>query len=97
MPEYKYTALTAKGYETKGTINALNKAEAISNLKREGLFPTKIQSASRPKDDSISSKDKNELIQKYLETQPTSFNPLTIFKNYIRRKILLKSLEKEED
>jgi|TARA_R110000787_G_scaffold61866_2_gene139976 type II secretory pathway component PulF len=35
-------ALTAKGSEVEGTINALNQASAISILRKSGMYPTSI-------------------------------------------------------
>ena len=40
--EYKYEALDAQGKEVKGFINAHETSEAISMLRNDGLFPTKI-------------------------------------------------------
>src|ERR1035437_9959152 len=45
MPRYNYTALDARGSETKGTIEVGSQNEAIGRVKEMGLFPTKITEA----------------------------------------------------
>lgn len=49
MPVFQYTALDAKGNESKGEIEALSSKEAISKIRNKGLFPTKVraQNAAR--------------------------------------------------
>lgn len=43
MAKFKYTALAADGSELRGIVEAKNSKEAISVLRREGLFPTKVR------------------------------------------------------
>ena len=47
MPKFNYTALDARGAETKGSIEAGNQNEAISRVKDMSLFPTKITEAEK--------------------------------------------------
>ncbi len=42
MPNFEYIALDAKGQETTGTISAANEADAYTQLRRNGLYPTKV-------------------------------------------------------
>jgi type IV pilus assembly protein PilC len=42
MPKYDYTALDARGNETKGSLEVGSQNEAIGRVKEMGLFPTKI-------------------------------------------------------
>lgn len=42
MPNFEYIALDAKGQETTGTIAAANEADAYTQLRRNGLYPTKV-------------------------------------------------------
>ena len=42
MPKFSYIALDAAGQEQKGTIDASNQTDAISNIREKGLFPTDI-------------------------------------------------------
>jgi len=42
MPKFSYIALDATGQEQKGTIDASNQTDAISNIREKGLFPTDI-------------------------------------------------------
>jgi type IV pilus assembly protein PilC len=42
MPKFSYIALDATGQEQKGTIDATNQTDAISNIREKGLFPTDI-------------------------------------------------------
>jgi type IV pilus assembly protein PilC len=50
MPKYSYTALDARGNETKGTIDVDSQNEAIGRVKEMGLFPTKIVEAEKAQD-----------------------------------------------
>ncbi len=43
MPVFQYSALDAKGNESKGQIEALSSKEAISKIRNKGLFPTKVR------------------------------------------------------
>ena len=43
MPTFTYKALDAKGNEQSGTIEAANSLEAISLLRNQNLFPTKVR------------------------------------------------------
>ncbi|MEM7013905.1 MAG: type II secretion system F family protein [Verrucomicrobiota bacterium] len=42
MPNFEYIALDARGQETTGTITADNEADAYTQLRRNGLYPTKV-------------------------------------------------------
>ncbi len=42
MPNFNYSALDAKGEQTDGSVNAATEAEAIQNLRAQGLYPTQI-------------------------------------------------------
>lgn len=42
MPNFEYIALDARGQETTGTITAANEADAYTQLRRNGLYPTKV-------------------------------------------------------
>jgi len=46
---YYYTALTAKGESTQGTVAASSEGEAISMLRLDGLYPTNIKSSALPR------------------------------------------------
>ena len=49
MPQYNYTAVEEKtGREVKGNIEAATEAMAAAELRKEGLFATKIKEASPP-------------------------------------------------
>ena len=43
MNTYTYQALTCKGEQTEGTVNAKTEAEAILDLRKQGLYPTQIR------------------------------------------------------
>ena len=43
MPHYIYTAMDAKGRELKGKLEAANEAEAISAIKKMGMYPSSLQ------------------------------------------------------
>ncbi|MHC4386324.1 MAG: hypothetical protein ACYSUG_04965 [Planctomycetota bacterium] len=62
MPVFNYQALDANGNEKKGTIEALNSKEAISLIRNQGLFPTKVRPAPNqqplPAEDSIEPEEK---------------------------------------
>jgi type IV pilus assembly protein PilC len=49
MPVFQYTALDAKGNESKGEIEALSSKEAISKIRNKGLFPTKVRAQNAAK------------------------------------------------
>lgn len=42
MPNFEYIALDARGQETTGTITAATEADAYTQLRRNGLYPTKV-------------------------------------------------------
>lgn len=42
MANFQYLALDAKGEQTTGTVNAGNEAEAVQQLRAQGLYPTQI-------------------------------------------------------
>lgn len=43
MPTYTYDALDASGKSRKGTIEAQNSAEAVAQIKSQGLYPSEIR------------------------------------------------------
>lgn len=49
MPVFQYSALDAKGNESKGQIEALSSKEAISKIRNKGLFPTKVRAQNAAK------------------------------------------------
>ena len=50
MPQYNYIAVDEKnGKEVKGSIEAATEALAAAELRKEGLFATKIKEASAKK------------------------------------------------
>jgi type IV pilus assembly protein PilC len=49
MPVFQYTALDAKGNESKGEIEALSSKEAISKIRNKGLFHTKVRAQNAAK------------------------------------------------
>ncbi len=49
MPVFQYSALDAKGNESKGQIEALSSKEAISKIRNKGLFPTKVRAQNAGK------------------------------------------------
>jgi len=57
MPSYNYTALDAKGKETKGTLEVSTQSEALSRLKEMGYFPTKVTESEKKKEEE---KDKKK-------------------------------------
>ncbi|MBL9152833.1 MAG: type II secretion system F family protein [Verrucomicrobiales bacterium] len=42
MPTFEYIALDAKGEETTGSISASSEADAITQLRKSGLYPTQV-------------------------------------------------------
>ena len=96
MSEFKYRALKEDGQEVTGTIEALDKKAAISNLRSQGLFPTSLQSlfGDEPEDEP---KITEEQLMMILDSQPKTKNIFTIFKNYLRKKILLNMLNKQKE
>jgi len=42
MPNFQYLALDAKGEQTTGTVNASSEADAIQQLRSQGLYPTQV-------------------------------------------------------
>ncbi len=46
MGNFKYQALDSKGREVSDFIEAVNSKEAISKIRRMGLFPTKVRGVS---------------------------------------------------
>ena len=42
MPNFQYIALDANGQQTTGTVQAGSEAEATSQLRGQGLYPTGI-------------------------------------------------------
>lgn len=47
MANFEYIALDAKGEETTGTIKANDEADAISQLRKSGLYPTQVAAAGK--------------------------------------------------
>jgi len=47
MANFEYIALDAKGEETTGSISASNEADAISQLRKNGLYPTQVVAAGK--------------------------------------------------
>lgn len=45
MANFQYTALDAKGIQATGTISAASEAEAIQQLRGQGLYPTQVKEA----------------------------------------------------
>lgn len=43
MPNFQYTALDAKGEQINGVVPAATEADAIQQLRSQGLYPTQIQ------------------------------------------------------
>lgn len=43
MPNFLYTALDAKGEQINGVVPAATEADAIQQLRSQGLYPTQIQ------------------------------------------------------
>ena len=96
MPEYKYRALNDSGREITGTLEAPDKKAAISDLRDQGLFPTTVQSLAG---DEPSGRPKitEEQLMRILNAQPKTLNIFTIFRNYIRKKIVLNMLNKQKE
>lgn len=49
MPTFSYTAMDAKGKETKGELHVANQNEALTRLKEMGYFPTKVVEVEKSK------------------------------------------------
>lgn len=47
MANFEYIALDARGEETTGTIDASDEADAISQLRKNGLYPTQVAAAGK--------------------------------------------------
>lgn len=47
MANFEYIALDAKGSETTGTIKANDEADAITQLRKSGLYPTQVVAAGK--------------------------------------------------
>ncbi len=47
MANFEYIALDAKGEETTGAITASNEADAITQLRKSGLYPTQVVAAGK--------------------------------------------------
>ena len=77
MPQYVYTAVDEKtGREVKGNIEATTEAVAAAELRKEGLFATKIKLAG-----SVAAKKKKNWKEISLDIQ---FGP-----SVIKRKLLM--------
>lgn len=46
MAQYQYTAINSAGKQVKGSIEADNEAKAMELVKKEGMIPTKVESAN---------------------------------------------------
>ena len=42
MANFQYIALDAKGEQTTGTVSAGSEADAVSQLRAQGLYPTQV-------------------------------------------------------
>src|SRR5689334_11235905 len=42
MPTFTYVAMDSRGKEIKGNLEAENETDALSNLRKQGLFPTNV-------------------------------------------------------
>ena len=42
MPRFKYVAMDSNGAETEGVIDAENQSEAVSMIRSQGFFPTRV-------------------------------------------------------
>jgi len=42
MPRFKYVAMDSKGAETEGVIDAENQSDAVSMIRSQGFFPTRV-------------------------------------------------------
>ena len=49
MANFQYTALDGKGEQTTGVLSAANEAEAIQQLRAQGLYPTQLQEQGKGK------------------------------------------------
>ncbi len=49
MASFQYTALNAKGEQITGSVNAGSEAEAISQLRGQGLYPTQVVGSGQGK------------------------------------------------
>ncbi len=58
MANFQYSALDAKGEQTTGVVAAATEAEAIQQLRANGLYPTKINAAEAVKGKGASAKAK---------------------------------------
>lgn len=58
MPTFSYTAMDAKGKETKGELEVSNQNEALTRLKEMGYFPTKVVETEKAKGDGKGKKGK---------------------------------------
>ena len=45
MPKFRYVAMDSKGSETEGVLDAESQSQAISMIRSQGYFPTKVQEA----------------------------------------------------
>ena len=43
MPKFRYVAMDSKGSETEGVLDAESQSQAISMIRSQGFFPTKVQ------------------------------------------------------
>jgi len=46
MSNYSYVAVDLRGFESRGTLDVSNQAEALRRIKEMGLFPTKVLAAN---------------------------------------------------
>lgn len=96
MQEYKYTALTGKGEEVTGIIEAADKNEAIQILRDRKLFPTTIRLPSEKEPTRENNEDRYARILDVLANKPKNRNLLTRFKLCIARKILSRRMQTDE-
>ena len=47
MPKFRFVAMDSKGAETEGVLDAANQSEAVSLIRTQGLFPTRVNEMGR--------------------------------------------------
>lgn len=97
MAEYKYHALTGKGEEVKGSVDAGSRMEAFHKLRDLGLFPTKLMPGPGAVQEEVGDVEQEALVDRYMEALPKSPNPIVMLKNYLRRKVMLGVIKKRND
>ena len=95
MAVYRYAALTPKGEEVSGTVEANSEKEAIHRLRDEGVFPTKVRSIGGSPKGNVSGVSQDDKLRQYLDDESQSFNIFKRLRNAIRRKILFGIFRKD--